>query len=130
MSDPCHQKEGEVIDDGRCENHTVKAVHDSAVAGNEMTVILDAVIPLDGGRGQVTGLADDTAADSYDQEDRDGVDARLKTPDQDRDQAADQRGPGDSADCSLNRLLGAEHRSQLVSADGHSDCQGADIAHR
>ena len=53
MSDPCHQKEGQIIDDRSCENHTVKAVHDSAVAGNEMTVILDAVIPLDGGRSHL-----------------------------------------------------------------------------
>ena len=51
-----YQKNGKIVNDGRRKKHTVKPVHHPAVAGNQLPVILDSVIPLNARGRQISDL--------------------------------------------------------------------------
>ena len=50
-----------IIDDRRSENHTVEPVQNAAMSRNQLSVILDIVIPFNGRRSQVADLRDGSA---------------------------------------------------------------------
>ena len=64
---PFAENKGKIVDHRSCKDDAVKAVHDSAVSGDQCAVVLDRVIALDGGGCKITGLADQASYYTDDQ---------------------------------------------------------------
>ena len=61
MSEPADKKKRQKIDHRSREDHAVEPVHDAAVSRDQISVILDAVVPLDRGSGKIAKYGDHRA---------------------------------------------------------------------
>ena len=123
----CRCQQHQQLKHGRGEDGAVKPVEHTAVTGQQIAVVLHAVLALDGGKRQVARLSGKAAEETVDGEQTDlhAVAAQVQYE-------AVEHGRRDrahkAADAALDRLMRAQRRGELGLAQAAADEKRARIA--